>query len=107
MDMMKAWQINELGQPQDVLTLVDVPVPVPGAGQVAVRVLAAALNFPDVLMCQGKYQVRPDLPFTPGWRSAARSPLSVRGWCPATASGSARVSSGRRLSPPADSPSSP
>lgn len=66
MDLMKAWQINELGQPQDVLTLVDVPVPAPGAGQVAVRVLAAALNFPDVLMCQGKYQVRPDLPFTPG-----------------------------------------
>lgn len=65
-ETMKAWQIRELGEPQDVLTLVDVPVPAPGPGQIAVRVLAAALNFPDVLMCQGKYQVRPELPFTPG-----------------------------------------
>ncbi len=63
---MKAWRVAELGNPRDVLSLHDVPVPQPATGQLAVRVLGAALNFPDVLMCQGKYQVRPTLPFIPG-----------------------------------------
>jgi NADPH:quinone reductase len=63
---MKAWQVPELGEPRDVLTLAEVPDPVPGPGQVLVRVLGAAANFPDVLMCRGVYQVRPPLPFTPG-----------------------------------------
>jgi NADPH2:quinone reductase len=63
---MKAWQVPELGEPRDVLTLAEVPDPVPGEGQVLVRVLGAAANFPDVLMCRGGYQVRPPLPFTPG-----------------------------------------
>ena len=63
---MKAWQVPELGEPRDVLTLAEVPDPEPGPGQVLVRVLGAAANFPDVLMCRGGYQVRPPLPFTPG-----------------------------------------
>ncbi|MEO8851961.1 MAG: NADPH:quinone oxidoreductase family protein [Allobranchiibius sp.] len=63
---MGAWRVEQLGDPRDVLSLRDVPVPQAAAGQLAVRVLGAALNFPDVLMCQGKYQVRPPLPFTPG-----------------------------------------
>ena len=63
---MKAWRIEELGDPRDALVLQDVAVPRPGPGQIGVRVLGAALNFPDVLMCQGKYQVRPPTPFTPG-----------------------------------------
>ncbi len=63
---MKAWQVTRLGEPADVLTLGEAPDPTPGPGQVSVRVLAAAANFPDVLMCRGLYQVRPDLPFTPG-----------------------------------------
>ncbi|GHJ53695.1 oxidoreductase [Nonomuraea sp. TT08I-71] len=63
---MKAWQVTELGEPRDVLRLVDVPDPEPGPGQLVVRVLASPANFPDVLMCRGEYQVRPDLPFTPG-----------------------------------------
>ena len=63
---MKAWQVRALGEPQDVLELAEVPRPVPGAGQLLVKVLAAAANFPDVLMCRGAYQVRPPLPFTPG-----------------------------------------
>jgi NADPH2:quinone reductase len=49
-----------------VLALAEVPDPEPGPGQVLVRVLGAAANFPDVLMCRGQYQVRPPLPFTPG-----------------------------------------
>lgn len=63
---MKAWRVHELGEPIDVLTLDDVPDPRPGPGQLVVRVLGAAANFPDVLMCRGQYQVRPELPFTPG-----------------------------------------
>jgi NADPH2:quinone reductase len=63
---MKAWQVAELGEPKDVLQLVDTATPVPGAGQALVRVLASPANFPDALMCRGTYQMRPPLPFTPG-----------------------------------------
>lgn len=65
-ETMRAWQVDRLGDPRDVLALRDVPVSTPGPGQVLVRVLGAAANFPDVLMCRGQYQVRPPLPFTPG-----------------------------------------
>lgn len=63
---MRAWQAHRLGEPAEVLTLNDVEVPRPAAGQLLVRVRAAALNFPDVLLCRGQYQIRPPLPFTPG-----------------------------------------
>ncbi|HEU4330107.1 MAG TPA: NADPH:quinone oxidoreductase family protein [Lapillicoccus sp.] len=54
------------GEPAAALTLSDVDAPEPGPGQVRVRVLAAPAQFPDVLLCRGEYQIRPDLPFTPG-----------------------------------------
>ena len=63
---MRAWQVTELGEPQDVLRLVDVPEPEAHAGMLRLRVDAVALNFPDVLLCRGTYQERPPLPFTPG-----------------------------------------
>ena len=63
---MRAWQVHELGEPQDVLRLDDVPEPVAGPGLLRLRVDAVALNFPDVLLCRGTYQERPELPFTPG-----------------------------------------
>lgn len=63
---MKAWQLTGYGEPENVMALTDVPRPVPGPGQLLLKVLAAAANFPDVLMCRGTYQVRPPLPFTPG-----------------------------------------
>jgi NADPH2:quinone reductase len=63
---MKAWTVSELGEPGQVMRLVDVTVPQPDAGQLLVRVLGAAANFPDVLMCRGLYQMKPELPFTPG-----------------------------------------
>lgn len=63
---LKAWSVTELGEPVDALQLVERAVPVAGEGQVVVRVLASAANFPDVLMCRGVYQVKPELPFTPG-----------------------------------------
>lgn len=63
---MRALRVHELGEPVDVLRLDVVDVPDPGPGQVRVRVAAVSLNFPDVLMCRGGYQVKPPLPFTPG-----------------------------------------
>ncbi len=62
---MKAIRIEKLGGPDD-LVLCDLPQPVPGPGQVRIAVEAAGVNFPDLLIIAGKYQVRPDLPFTPG-----------------------------------------
>ena len=47
-------------------SLVDLPVGKPGAGEVLVRVQAASLNFPDLLMTEGKYQFRPEPPFVLG-----------------------------------------
>jgi NADPH:quinone reductase len=63
---MRAWRVAELGEPRDVLRLTEVDDPAPGPGQVVVKVLAVPANFPDALMCRGLYQVRPELPFTPG-----------------------------------------
>ncbi|MFD8305849.1 NADPH:quinone oxidoreductase family protein [Streptomyces sp. NPDC059690] len=63
---MQAWQVHELGEPSEVMRLQDVQAPTPGDGQVLLRVRAANINFPDVLMARGHYQVRPPLPFTPG-----------------------------------------
>ncbi|MDT0435536.1 MULTISPECIES: NADPH:quinone oxidoreductase family protein [Streptomyces] len=63
---MQAWQVHEIGEPSEVMRYEDVPRPTPGDGQVLLRVRAANINFPDVLMCRGQYQVRPPLPFTPG-----------------------------------------
>jgi len=62
---MKAVRCKDWG-PIDSLVIEDLPDLVPGAGEVVVDVKAAGVNFPDVLTVQGKYQVRPELPFTPG-----------------------------------------
>ena len=43
-----------------------VPVPAPGPGEVRIRIRATSLNFPDILLCQGKYQLKLEPPFTPG-----------------------------------------
>ena len=62
---MKAVVCNAWGLP-DTLVVEDLPDPTPGPGQVALDVMAAGVNFPDVLIIQGKYQFKPELPFTPG-----------------------------------------
>ncbi len=63
---MRAWRVHELGDPAKVVSLDEVEQPTPGPGQRLVKVRAAALNFPDVLMAQGLYQERPELPYVPG-----------------------------------------
>ena len=62
---MKAIVCNQWGLP-DTLTLEDLPDVMPAAGHVVIDVQAAGVNFPDVLIIQNKYQVKPPLPFTPG-----------------------------------------
>ncbi|NGM45305.1 NADPH:quinone oxidoreductase family protein [Rhodobacter sp. SGA-6-6] len=64
---MKAWLVETLGQPP---RLAELPRPVPGPGEVLLRVAAAGLNFADLLMAEGKYQDRPGLPFIPGMELA-------------------------------------
>ncbi|MEV4193577.1 NADPH:quinone oxidoreductase family protein [Streptomyces toxytricini] len=63
---MQAWRVHTTGEPREAMRLEDVPEPVPGEGEVRLRVLAAAVNFPDALLVRGRYQIRPPLPFTPG-----------------------------------------
>jgi NADPH2:quinone reductase len=62
---MKALVCEAYG-PIDTLVVKDIPSPVPGPKQLLIKVKAAAVNFPDALMVQGLYQVKPPLPFTPG-----------------------------------------
>lgn len=66
---MRAVRCHEYGS-LDHLVLERVPDPVPEAGEVVVDVRAAGLNFPDLLLVQGKYQARPRLPFVPGGECA-------------------------------------
>src|SRR6202050_2021685 len=63
--MMKSWQVHAFCEPEQ-MTLNEVPIPEPGPNEVRIRNRAAALNFFDILQIQGKYQVKPALPFTPG-----------------------------------------
>ena len=62
---MKAVLCKELGPPEK-LVVEQVPSPKPGKGQVVVSVKAAGVNFPDTLIIQGKYQFKPEPPFSPG-----------------------------------------
>jgi NADPH:quinone reductase len=79
---MRAWQVKAWGEPEQ-MEWAEVPVPQPGGGQVRIRNHAAALNFFDVLQVQGKYQVKPSFPFTPGAEIAGEIDLvgpSVSQW---------------------------
>ena len=62
---MRAWRSTRVGGPED-LALVEMSPPAAGNGEAIVRVAAGALNFSDLLMLRGAYQVRPPLPFVPG-----------------------------------------
>lgn len=62
---MKAVLCKAFGPP-DTLVYEEVPSPVPAKGEVVVTVKAASVNFPDVLIIENKYQMKPALPFSPG-----------------------------------------
>lgn len=66
----RALQVQRLSDDFSGLALCERPVPTVGAQQVLVRVRATALNFPDVLLTQGNYQFKPELPFAPGLEAA-------------------------------------
>ena len=66
---MRAVVCRRLGTPAD-LTLEDLPEPQPAEAQVQVEMRAMGLNFVDVLMVAGGYQLKPDLPFVPGLEGA-------------------------------------
>ena len=66
---MKAIQFSRFGGPE-VLEVVDLPAPVPQAGEVLIRVHAAGINFFEVLMRADRYAVTPQLPMFPGVEAA-------------------------------------
>ena len=81
---MKALLCKAWGGPE-TLVLEDMPSPKPGPGEVVIDVKAAGVNFPDVLIIQNKYQVKPPLPFAPGAELAGvikEIGPDVTGWKP-------------------------
>lgn len=62
---MRALRVNAFGPFADA-KIETVPDPVPGPGEVLIAVKAAETNFPDILVMEGRYQVKPPLPFSPG-----------------------------------------
>jgi NADPH2:quinone reductase len=67
---MKAIVCRTIADDIGTLRLEDIMLPAPGANDARVRIRAAAVNFPDILTVQGKYQHKPELPFTPGTECA-------------------------------------
>jgi NADPH2:quinone reductase len=79
--------MRALGEPSG-LEAIELPDPVPGPGQIAIDVEAIGCNFADVLICRGKYQLKPELPFAPGAEVAGRVRAigpDVRGFTPGQA----------------------
>src|SRR5215813_5919688 len=85
---MKAMVATRWGEPSE-LQYLDVTDPEPGPGQVLIETRAIGCNFPDILMVQGKYQVKPPHPFTPGHE--------IAGVVRAVGSGVTRVRPGQRV----------
>lgn len=79
---MKALLSHEPGGPE-TLRLDDVPEPMAGPGELLVRVRACAINFPDTLILEDKYQLKPPRPFAPGGEIAGEVEAvgeGVSGW---------------------------
>jgi NADPH:quinone reductase-like Zn-dependent oxidoreductase len=79
---MKALLSHEPGGPE-TLQLTELPDPAPGPGELLVRVRAAAVNYPDVLIIEDKYQFKPPRPFAPGGEIAGEVEAlgeGVEGW---------------------------
>ncbi|MBA3729499.1 MAG: NADPH:quinone oxidoreductase family protein [Sphingomonas sp.] len=79
---MRALLSNQPGGP-DTLRIAELPEPSPGPGELLVRVRACAINFPDVLIIEDKYQLKPPRPFAPGGEVAGEVEAvgeGVEGW---------------------------
>lgn len=63
---MRALVCHQISEDWSGVEVRDVDKPRPGPGEVLIKVHAASINFPDLLICQGKYQLKLDPPFTPG-----------------------------------------
>lgn len=63
---MKAFVCSHISEDLSGTAVTEIVRPVVKSGEVLVRIHASSVNFPDILMCQGKYQFKPDLPFVPG-----------------------------------------
>ncbi|WKN61050.1 NADPH:quinone oxidoreductase family protein (plasmid) [Rhodococcus opacus] len=68
---MRAALVKEFGPPSS-LRVEDVPDLVPGPGEVLIEVGAFSINFPDILVVEGTYQILPSRPFSPGKEAAGR-----------------------------------
>lgn len=81
---MRTWLVKEWCEP-DGMEWAEIDPPEPKTGQVRLRNCAAALNFFDILQIQGKYQVKPPFPFTPGAEISGEIDAvgdGVSGWKP-------------------------
>jgi NADPH2:quinone reductase len=79
----RALIVDRLGPDYEGVALREVPVPTPGPGEVLVKVRAAGVNFPDLLMTRGEYQLKPPLPFGLGMELAGEIAAlgpGVEGW---------------------------
>lgn len=85
---MRAILCNAFGEPE-TLTLAEIESPAVQPGTVKIAVRACGVNFPDVLLVQGQYQLKPDFPFSPG--------LEVAGEVIATGEGVGTVKAGDRV----------
>lgn len=63
---MKTWLVKELGEPIEALKIEELEIPIREKDEVLIEVKAVSLNFFDILLCQGKYQEKPSLPFSLG-----------------------------------------
>lgn len=67
---MRTMRVHELSDDIGVLRMDEIELPPPGPGELRLRLKACSVNFPDILMVQGKYQFKPGLPFAPGMEGA-------------------------------------
>ena len=67
---MRALQQTSLNGPQDLRLITDVPVPVPGPGEVLIRVTAAGVNFGDISQAHGTFLGGPQPPYLAGFEAA-------------------------------------
>ena len=70
MTAIRAIRCHAISEDIASVTLDELTLPPPAQGEVQVRLKACAVNFPDILMIQGKYQHKPTLPFSPGGEAA-------------------------------------